>query len=90
MSGLNVAFTTSEPSPGRWIAVATVRGLTTGTGERPCFMLVGRGHSEEGAVADLRWRVMDSQAQSVWPSRSEIIREANVVGDSDPELTTGA
>lgn len=88
--GLNVAFTTSEPSPGRWIAVAAVRAPATSTSERPWCMLVGRGHSEESAVADLRWRAMDSEVLPIWPSPSELNGEANVVGDGDPEHTMGS
>lgn len=85
--GLYVAFATSEPSPGRWIAIATVRGRSTSTDHRPTCMLVGRGRTEAGAVADLRWRVMDSEALPLWPDLPAPIEQMDVVWEDDPEIT---
>jgi len=84
--GLSVAFTTSEPSPGRWIAVATVRASSANTHQRPGCMLVGRGRSETAAVANLRWRVTNSEPQPFWPEPSEIAEELDIVWEDEPQI----
>jgi hypothetical protein len=52
-----VRFETSEPSPNRWVAVGSVLDRADrGDGERAYGLIVGTGHTEDEAIADLRLR----------------------------------
>jgi len=49
-------------------------------------MLVGRGRSETAAVANLRWRVTNSEPQPFWPEPSEIAEELDIVWEDEPQI----
>lgn len=75
----SVAFSTSEPSPGRWIAVATVQMRAAGARHQPRRMLVGRGGSEAAALTDLRRRIAESAHP---PLRTVVVAETEIASET--------
>ncbi|HVX30942.1 MAG TPA: hypothetical protein VHA53_10720 [Nitrolancea sp.] len=77
--GNSVPFTTNEPSPGRWIAIATTGTPFAREPRVPRCMVVGCGRSERGAVDDLRQRILESASTSPYPPAAEVTEQPVVV-----------
>ncbi len=74
-------YNTSEPSPGKWVAIGTVMFWSARRNDGfPRWMLVGSGRSEQQAVAHLRARMVDANPPR-WKIKCDPTMSPNVMVD---------